>query len=266
MLWGKDSACYGGRIVRYRGKTIAPFPRYDIVKETDITDACEGAEMRTEIIIVGIFIIAYVISQLIKKSKNDRERKYITDMNNPDLTGIEYHIKTKAKEGYGFYYDENKILVEECKKIKDYINTQYTKGVEVKDIYLKSEELYILMSVYDYLDNKLINSYDFNKEYIKETQTIKGVEKTQMRKRDGFMANGAEQFKIIEKECPYTEYRKVLNERGIVIFKMLYSAYGFLFESGTVIRNEAKKNYYKTVIDNGYISEKDNKYRNQIID
>lgn len=221
--------------------------------------------MRTEILIVGIIIIAYVISQLIKKSKNDRERKYITDMNNPDLTGIEYHIKTKAKEGYGFYYDENKILVEECKQIKDYINTQYTKGVEVKDIYLKSEELYILMSVYEYLD-KFIYTYDFKKDYVKETQTIKGIEKTPMRKRDGFMANGAEQFKIIEKDCPYTEYRSILNERGIVIYKMLYSAYGYLFESGTVLKNEGKRNYYKTIIDNGFVSEKENKYQYKIID
>ena len=221
--------------------------------------------MRTEIIIVGLVIIAYIVSQLIKKSKSDRERKYITDMNNPDLTGIEYHIKTKAKEGYGFYYDENKILVEECKYIKEYINSQYTKGVQVKDIYLKTEELYILMSVYDYLD-KFIDSYEFRKDYVKETQTIKGIEKTPMRKRDGYMANGAEQYKIIEKDCPYTEYRHILNERGVVVFKMLYSAYGFLFDSGTVIKNEALRNYYKTVIDNGFISVKDNPSKYKIID
>ena len=219
--------------------------------------------MKTEILVVGIIVIIYLISQLINKNKVDRERNYITDINNDDR--ISYYLKTHALENYKFYFEENNILAEESNKIKEEINNRYTKGKKVNDKYLKTEELYIFMSVYDYLD-KYVDSYEFKKNNIKETQITKGIEKTPMRKRDGYFDNGAEKFTTIEKDCPYTEYKDILNERGIVIYKMLYSAYNYLYNSGTVIKYEEYKDSLKEIIDNGYRITKYNEYRYKIID
>ena len=216
-------------------------------------------------IIIGIVVIILVISELNKKNKVDREKKYITNLNSSD--SITYYIRNNAPDKYNFYFQENDLLEQEADKIKEYINERYVKGKELKDEYKKTEDIYIMANVYSYIHNYIDNDdFKYNNDYISEKIVNDGIEKTPIRKKDGYLDNGIEKYKLIEKDYPYTEYIYVLTERGKVLYKMLYSAYGYLTNRKKIINNEAYKEEIRNIIDNECIKIKRNEYMYKIID